>query len=94
VQVFSKADGVFVRKWGIEGHGDGQLYLPNGVAVDSEHVYVSDRNNHRVQIFCKSDGVFVRKWGIFGQGDGGFQFPYRCRTRLHYGQWEQQSASI
>jgi DNA-binding beta-propeller fold protein YncE len=73
--VFSKADGVFVRQWGTKGDTDGQFYFPRGVAVDSEHVYVSD-GNHRVQVFCKADGAFVRTWGSLGAADGQFISPY------------------
>jgi DNA-binding beta-propeller fold protein YncE len=51
VQIFSREDGAFVRKWGGNGHGDGQFQHPYGVAVDSEHVYVVDIDNHRVQVF-------------------------------------------
>jgi DNA-binding beta-propeller fold protein YncE len=78
LQVFSKADGAFVRKWGVEGQGDGQFKYPRSVAVDSEHVYVcdeADNPNNRVQVFTKADGTFVRKWGVEGSGDGQFSVP-------------------
>jgi DNA-binding beta-propeller fold protein YncE len=64
-----------VRKWGSQGEGNGQFRHPHGLAVDGEHVYVSDSSNHRIQVFSKADGAFVRKWGSKGQGDGQFLFP-------------------
>ena len=75
VQVFGKADGAFVRKWGSKGDGDGQMKNPVGVAVDAEHVYVTDHGNNRVQVFGKADGAFVRAWGSAGAGDGEFEGP-------------------
>ena len=41
VQVLSRK-GAFVCKWGSEGSADGQFNEPTGVAVDDEHVFVSD----------------------------------------------------
>ncbi|MBF0459719.1 MAG: hypothetical protein HQK99_17670 [Nitrospirae bacterium] len=59
----------FVTKWGSEGSGDGQFYLPRGIAVDSSgYVYVTD-TDIGVQKFT-SDGTFVTKWGRHGSGDG------------------------
>ena len=49
---------------------DGQLHIPNGLAVDSSgNVYVADTNNHRIQKF-DSSGNFLFKWGAYG-GEGG-----------------------
>jgi DNA-binding beta-propeller fold protein YncE len=64
-----------VRQWGSVGQGDGQFNHPAGLAVDSEHIYVSDCWNHRIQVFAKGDGAFVRQWGSVGQGDGQFNHP-------------------
>jgi hypothetical protein len=40
IQVFTKADGAFVRQWGSEGQADGEFLEPHGLslAVDSDHV--------------------------------------------------------
>ena len=49
VQKFG-ADGTFVTKWGSLGNGDGQFWVPRGVAVDSSgNVYVADSDNDRIQ---------------------------------------------
>jgi hypothetical protein len=58
---------------GIHGSGDGQLWTPQGVAVDSSgNVYVADWNNDRVQEFSSS-GAFLRTWG-WGVDDGSNAF--------------------
>ena len=42
----------FLRKWGSQGSGEGQLEFPQGMAVDEAgNVYVADRGNHRLQKF-------------------------------------------
>jgi len=58
--------------WGSEGAGDGQFYLPEGVAVASDGtVYVADDGNDRIQYFSYS-GSFLGKWGEPGIGDSDF----------------------
>ena len=75
IQVF-RGDGVFLRKFGSRGSGDGQLNSPVGVAVDRVgQIIVADADNHRIQVFS-SDGAFLRKFGTGGSGDGQFNFPF------------------
>ena len=58
---------------GIHGSGAGQLWTPQGIAVDSSgNVYVADWNNARVQEFSSS-GAFLRTWG-WGVADGSNAF--------------------
>lgn len=65
----------FDRHFGaVEGSGPGQLDHPNGIATDSNYVYVADTSNHRIQKFTKS-GVFVTEWGSYGSGPGEFMSP-------------------
>ena len=46
-------NGVFLTAWGSLGSGNGQLFLPSGVATDgSGSVYVADTYNHRIQKFA------------------------------------------
>lgn len=86
VQKFNK-NGTFITKWGSNngvpnedplenwGTGDGDLFLPVGIAIDKDdNVYVSDTSNNRIQKFT-SDGTFVEKWGKFSGGDGDFFSP-------------------
>ena len=52
-------DGSFVRTFGSEGDGDGELDEPSGVCVDhTGRIIVADTNNERLQIF-EEDGSFV-----------------------------------
>ena len=74
IQVFSDV-GTFLRKWGGEGSGEGELNGPSGLAIDSTRfVYVADAGNHRVQKF-DSNGAFIGTWGTEGTGDGQFSSP-------------------
>ena len=50
IQKFT-ADGEFLALWGTEGSGDGQLFRPEGLAIDHDVLYVSERGNSRVQKF-------------------------------------------
>lgn len=76
IQKFTSNE-IFITKWGIAGYlngdeysgGDGELYLPRGIAVDNfDNVYVADTDNHRIQKFT-SNGIFIKRWG---GGWGGF----------------------
>lgn len=43
---------VYTNSFGDMGNGDGQYLYPNGVTTDTHgHVYVADRENHRVQVW-------------------------------------------
>ena len=51
IQKFT-SEGVFVSKWGTEGSGDGQFFLPVDIAVASDgSVYVLDYGNNCMQKF-------------------------------------------
>lgn len=49
-------------KQGVQGGGNGELDLPNGVAATDAAVYVADTDNHRITKFS-TDGAFLRAWG-------------------------------
>jgi sugar lactone lactonase YvrE len=67
---------------GIGGSAAGQLYSPQGVAVDSSaNVYVTDANN-RVQEFS-SAGAFIKAWG-WGVSDGADQLE-TCNSACQTG---------
>jgi streptogramin lyase len=60
---------------GASGSGDGQLFNPFGVEVDTAgNVYVADTDNDRIQEF-DSSGTFLTRWGIAGSGEGQFDSP-------------------
>ncbi len=65
----------YVGEFSQFGEGDGDLYWPTSIALDSnQNVYVSDDWLHRISIFDK-DGAFLSKWGVPGSGDGQLNKP-------------------
>ncbi len=73
-------DGDWIGRWGVAGHGDGELDRPAGLAFDSEdNLFVTDSRNNRIQKFTK-DGEFLAKWGREGTGDGEFNMPWGIDT--------------
>jgi streptogramin lyase len=53
-----------IRQWGSSGSGNGQLFHPWSVSLDSSnHVYVDDRGNQRIQKF-DTNGNFITKWNV------------------------------
>jgi len=74
VQKFD-TNGVFLRKWGSTGSGDGDFLIAAGVAVDfADKVYVADFRNNRIQKFDGA-GTFLTKVGSGGRGLGVFRDP-------------------
>ena len=72
IQKFS-SNGIFIKKWGTFGTGDGQFRYPHGIAEGSDgKIYVAD--NHRLQRFTP-EGMFVSKLGTEGSADGQFRYP-------------------
>jgi RHS repeat-associated protein len=73
VQKFD-SNGEFILKWGLQGTGDGQFWLAQGLVVDNQdNIYVTDAFNYRVQKF-DSSGNFILKWGSSGTGNGQFDY--------------------
>jgi DNA-binding beta-propeller fold protein YncE len=67
-------NGTFLKRWGVQGSGDGQLNSPYDLEVTPNEVYVVDQSNHRIQVF-DHNGTFKRKWGSYGTVDGQFRTP-------------------
>ncbi len=70
-----KADGGFIRQWGITGKTgiwSGKFNYPTDVAIDdNNHLYVADGFNDRVQVF-DAQGAYSHKWGgLFGMNISG-----------------------
>jgi 3-phytase len=72
--VFDADSGERVRTVGSEGNGPGQFNRPNGVAVHGDHLFVVERDNHRVQVMSLPDFTVI---GTFGGGE----------LRAPYGLW-------
>ena len=65
----------YVSQFGSSSSGDGELYNPYGIAIDSlGNVYVADSTNYRVQKF-NSSGVYQSQFGSSGSGNGQFGRP-------------------
>ena len=94
IRLVTKSTGIITTYAGsgIQGSiGDGgpatsaQLYWPNGVAVDTLYVYISDQYNNKIRLVTKSTGIITTYagTGTYGSiGDGGaaisaqFASPY------------------
>jgi DNA-binding beta-propeller fold protein YncE len=65
ISVFRRGDGALLRRFGLHGRGDGQLYNPRGLCFMSghRHVAVAEYWNHRVSVFSV-EGEFVRHVGV------------------------------
>jgi DNA-binding beta-propeller fold protein YncE len=69
-------DGKHLFSWGEYGNDPGQFNLVHSICTDRHgHVYVADRENHRIQIF-NSKGEFIAQWvnmhrpcGLYIEGD-------------------------
>ena len=65
----------FAFSFGATGTGDGQLDLPQGIAIDSSgNLWVVDGFNNRVEKF-NSKGEYLSKFGTKGAGEGQFSVP-------------------
>jgi 3-phytase len=76
--VYDAEDGTRLREFGEEGSGPGQFNRPNGIAVFGDHVFVVERDNHRVQVLKLPDFQFV---GTFGEQ----------QLRSPYGLWVNET---
>ncbi len=69
------ADGSFVRAFGHQGSGPGELSEPHTIAMDSQgRLFVGDRENNRIQIFSQ-EGEFLDEWRQFGRPSGIYITP-------------------
>ena len=63
-------DGSHILSWGEPGIDPGQFIRPHNIAVDGDdHVYVADRECHRVQVF-DGNGAFITMWNNIHRPDG------------------------
>ncbi len=65
IAVFNRRDGAFLRRFGGDGSGDGELVDPCGLCFMSgdRHVAVTEWGNDRVSVFSV-DGEFIRHVGV------------------------------
>ena len=69
------ASGSLLFQFGTRGSGNGQLYGPTGIALDSSgNIYIADTNNNRIEKF-NSSGTYVSQFGSYGTANGKFWYP-------------------
>lgn len=69
--VFDGDSGERMRTFGSQGDGPGRFNRPNGVAVHGDHLFVVERDNHRVQVLSLPE---LKSVGSFGSGE--LRSPY------------------
>jgi len=63
-------EGRLVLSWGEPGIDPGQFIRPHNVVIDKDdHVYVADREAHRIQVF-DANGKFITMWNNIHRPDG------------------------
>ena len=63
VHVFNKQR-KYIRSFGQQGSGNGQLKYPAGIAVDHDNrLYIGNQKNNRIEV-VESEGTFVRQIGV------------------------------
>jgi streptogramin lyase len=73
-------NGQWLKTWGSEGSGPGQLDHPEAIAADaSGTVFVADTGNDRIQRF-NTNGQLLTRWGTSGEGPGEFSSPTGVAT--------------
>ena len=72
-------DEEYVGQFSGIGDGDGELFWPTSIALDSsQNVYISDDWLNRVAVFDR-DGSFIVNWGKSGSADGQLSKPSGIR---------------
>ena len=75
VLMYSKK-GKFLREFGHQGSGNGELKIPSGAAFTADgELVIGDEGNHRIQEFDGKTGQVLRCFGQKGSGNGEFKNP-------------------
>jgi len=75
IQVFQPELGLWMRKIGSKGSGEGQMQLPAGMAIDRlNQLYVTDYGTSCILVFNKA-GAMLRSFGSKGNKPGQFNLP-------------------
>jgi DNA-binding beta-propeller fold protein YncE len=65
-------NGKFIKTWGKQGSGAGEIDIPHALAMDRRgRLFVGDRQNNRIQIFDQ-DGNYLDQWFQFSRPSGVF----------------------
>lgn len=83
------AEGKLLQSWGEPGFHPGQFYIPHGILVDGDTVYVCDRENGRVQLF-DLEGRYKTSWtrlhrpSVIKAGPDGLLYICECKHNDHF----------
>ena len=71
VWIFDREDKL-VRKFSSRGTGNGEFCNPQGIVFHANsHLYVTDRDNHRIQKFdININGTYLLQFGTRGSANG------------------------
>ena len=65
-------EGRFIKTWGKQGSGPGEIDIPHAIAMDSRgRLFLGDRQNNRIEIFDQ-DGNYIEQWFQFSRPSGVF----------------------
>ena len=67
----------YAQSIGTSGDGDGEFNIPQGIATNNTHIYISDTGNNRIQIL-NVNGEFVKQFE--GNASGEFMSPRGITT--------------
>lgn len=81
VQVFTPG-GAYLRQFGVEGSGPGELKGPIGICITRDLVFVGELYNKRVSVFTQR-GDFVMLFGTEGSELGQFDGPFGLAVDRH-----------
>jgi hypothetical protein len=63
ISIFRRGDGALLRRFGSSGHGDGQLFRPQGLCFVNRTSLIAVTQNDSVAVF-RADGEFARNMGV------------------------------
>ena len=89
IHIFSP-DGELLKSWGEPGNGKGEFYIPHGILVSGDTVYVADRENGRIQLF-DLEGNYKTEWkklhrpSVIKKGPDGLLYICECKHNDVFG---------
>ena len=96
IQVFD-SDLNFVRLFGTNSDGPGQLKEPRDIDFDTQgNIYILDYNKHQVVVFSE-DGQYLRHFGQKGPGESQLSSPFGlCVSRdyVYVTEWGNHCVSV
>lgn len=83
IEVWNRADGTVLRRFGSQGKEPGQFSIPTAIALDTAgSIYVTDTGNFRVQKLSPT-GEHLKTFGGPGRSFGRFAWPKGIAVDMH-----------